>query len=92
MADDPNAPPIDPTTTGAAPAPGSPQGQADGSPPAEAAPTSGGNETEKEKDLRRKITEQAEELAWKERCRKHQPKVFVDEFPEKRIFASFDSV
>ncbi len=36
--------------------------------------------------------EQAEELAWKERCRKHQPKVFVDEFPEKRIFASFDSV
>ena len=63
MADDPNAPPIADLTSQAAPAPGSPQGQADGSPPAEADPTSGGNETDREKDLRRKITAQAEENA-----------------------------
>lgn len=36
--------------------------------------------------------EQADELAWKVRCQKHQSKIPVDGFPEKRIFASFDSV
>ena len=35
---------------------------------------------------------QAEELAWKERCRKHQPKVFVDGALKERSVASFDSV
>jgi len=35
---------------------------------------------------------EAEELAWKERCRKHQPKVFVDDSLKERSVASFDSV
>jgi len=35
---------------------------------------------------------QADELAWKERCRKHQPKVFVDDSLKERSVASFDSV
>lgn len=35
---------------------------------------------------------QADELASKERCQRHRLKIPVDRFPEKRIFASFDSV
>ena len=59
-----NAEVIDPTTTGATPAPGASEGQAGGSPPPETDPTSGGNDAGSavEKELRRKITEQAEEL------------------------------
>ena len=36
--------------------------------------------------------EQAEGLAWKERCRKHQPKEFVDAASSSARVASFDSV
>ena len=55
-----------PATTGAAPAPGTTdQGQADGSPPAEGTPTSGGNGTQPSKaevELRRALTSKSEEL------------------------------
>ena len=55
--------PDDLKTTGAVPAPGSPEGQAGGSPPPKTGPTSGGDEgTEDVKALRRRLTEQAEEL------------------------------
>jgi len=63
MADpDPNA--TDPQTTGAVPAPGADEGQAGGSPPLGETPTSDSNgQSEKEKELRRKVTSQSEELA-----------------------------
>jgi hypothetical protein len=36
--------------------------------------------------------EQAEGLAWKVRCRKHQSKVFVDGSPVESKVVAFDSV
>lgn len=64
MADtDPTLAASAPSDTGAAPAPSSPEGQADGSPSQEGDSTSGGNATgEGEKELRRRLTAQAEEI------------------------------
>ncbi len=53
---------IEDKTSPVAPAPGTEEGQAGGSPPQGETPTSGGTETETEKALRRRLTEQAEEI------------------------------